>query len=105
VGSVALTFPTKTALNIYRLTMGEEANGLNADVRDIVGELANIIAGAAKVEFSELSISYHISIPTIVVGKNHAISHKGSLPVIVIPFQLKKEIFFMEISIKIIKKI
>ncbi|MCX6640570.1 MAG: chemotaxis protein CheX [bacterium] len=101
IGSVALTFPEGTALEIYRLMMGEVVNDINEEVKDTVGELANIVAGTAKNEFSNLEISYHISIPTVVVGKNHTISHKGSVPVVVIPFQMTNFKFFMEISMKL----
>ena len=100
VGSVALTFPELTALNVYQLMMGEVVNTINEEVQDTVGELANIIAGGAKEELSGLGISYHISIPTVVVGKNHTITHKGGTPVVAIPFKLDKDSFYMEISMK-----
>ncbi len=101
VGSVALTFPEKTVKKIYSVMMGEETNGTNEDIQDTVGELANIIAGGAKEEFSSMGITYHISIPTVVVGKNHSIVHKGGTHVMVVPFKLENNAFFMEISIKL----
>jgi chemotaxis protein CheX len=103
VGSVALTFPTTTALRVYQLMMGEVISSLNEEIQDTVGELANIIAGGAKEELSGLGLSYHLSIPTVVVGKNHTITHKGSTPVVGIPFKLEKDLFLMEISMKVKK--
>ena len=103
VGSVALTFPEITAKKIYSIMMDEEVNGINEDIQDTVGELANIIAGGAKEELSAMGITYHISIPTVVVGKNHSIVHKGGTPVMVIPFELENHAFFMEISMKLKK--
>ncbi len=100
-GSVALSFPTATALKIYELMMGEKVSRINSDVQDSVGELANIVTGTAKSEFSSLNVTFHISIPTVVVGKNHRITHKVGTPVVVIPFKLDDELeFTLEISMK-----
>lgn len=99
-GSVALSFPEETALKIYALMMGETLPNLNKDVQDTVGELANIVAGGAKTELDALGLAFHISIPTVVLGKNHTIIHKGSAPVVLIPFQLESCSFVMEISFK-----
>lgn len=101
VGSVALTFPAKTAQKFYEIMIGEPTSRVNEEVQDTVGELANIVAGGAKEEFSGLGISYHISIPTIVSGKNHKISHKDGVLVVVIPFNLQGYPFYMEVSMKL----
>jgi len=101
VGSVALTFPEKAVLKVYELMMGETVSTINEDVQDTVGELANIVAGGAKEEFGTMGIAYHISIPTVVMGKNHTISHKGGIPVVVIPFDINGLPFYMEVSMKV----
>ena len=54
-GSIALTFPEKTILKIYENMMGEAATEISAEVQDLVGELANMVAGGAKNEFSNFS--------------------------------------------------
>lgn len=101
-GSVALSFPIATALKIYELMMGEKVDHINPDVQDSVGELANIVTGTAKSEFSNMNVTFHISIPTVVVGKNHRIAHKVGTPVVVIPFKLDEDLeFTLEISMKI----
>jgi chemotaxis protein CheX len=99
-GSVALSFPQETALKIYSLMVGDASTKINNDVQDTVGELANIVAGSAKTEFDKQGMDFHISIPTVVVGKNHTIIHKGNTPVVLIPFKLESCEFVMEISIK-----
>jgi chemotaxis protein CheX len=99
-GSVALSFPQETVLKIYSLMVGDVATKINNDVQDTVGELANIVAGSAKTEFDKQGMDFHISIPTVVVGPNHTIIHKGNTPVVLIPFQLESCEFVMEISLK-----
>lgn len=103
-GSVALSFPTSSVLKVYESMMGEKVSRVNTDVQDSVGELANIIAGTAKKEFDEIDVQFHISIPTVVVGNNHTITHKAGTPVVVVPFKMEGDIeFTLEISMKIEK--
>jgi len=100
-GSVALSMPSETALALYNKMMGDSQTEINGDVRDMIGELANIVAGSSKKEMAEQNLSFDISIPTVVVGKNHVISHMGGIPVVVIPFKFGEHRFEMEISIKV----
>jgi chemotaxis protein CheX len=81
--------------------VGDVATKISNDVQDTVGELANIVAGGAKTEFDKQGMAFHISIPTVVVGQNHTIIHKGNTPVVLLPFRLESLEFVMEISLKI----
>jgi chemotaxis protein CheX len=98
VGLVVLTFPRATALQIYQLMKGEVILSISEGVQDIVGELVNSVTNGAKEEFSHMEIEYRLSIPTVVIGRNHATAHKGSAPVVVIPFNLGEFPFYMEVS-------
>ncbi len=100
-GSVALSFPQETALKIYNLMMGETVGKISKEVQDTVGELVNIVAGGAKTELDEEGLAFRISIPTVVVGKNHTIAHKGNSPVVCIPFKLEACTFVMEICMRV----
>ncbi|NTU60587.1 MAG: chemotaxis protein CheX, partial [Deltaproteobacteria bacterium] len=57
-------------------------------------------AGGAKAVLSQAGHSFRIAIPSIVVGKDHTIDHKGGLPCLVVPFQLEAETFWLEVSFK-----
>ena len=100
-GSIALCFPRDTALKVYSLLMGEQLASIDENVRDCVGELANIVAGGAKQAFSEAGLTYNISIPTIIIGKNHSIAHKIGTAVVVIPFRFDRYEFNMEVSMTV----
>jgi chemotaxis protein CheX len=100
-GSVALSLPTPVALKFYSLMMGEKVYRITNDVQDTVGELANIIAGGAKAELSKEGITFNISIPTVVVGPGHTISHRNDIPVMVIPFEIGKHRFVLEVTMKL----
>lgn len=100
-GSVALSLPTLVALKVYSLMMGEKVYRITSDVQDVVGELANIVAGGAKTELSTRNLGFNISIPTVVVGPGHTLGHKGDVPVIVVPFGFGKHRFMMEVSMRL----
>lgn len=100
VGSVAVTFSEGLARRLYANMVGEEAATLTAEVKDAVGEVANMIAGGAKAVLAQSGHSFRIAIPEIVVGKNHLIRHKGGMPCLVVPFQLGDETFWLEVTLK-----
>ena len=104
VGSIALSFPNETALKIYNIMMGENETRPTHEVLDLVGELTNIVASSAKQEFAKDNLSFHISIPTIVVGRNHTIHHQINMPVLAIPFVLDNKSFILEVTMKFDKK-
>ncbi len=102
LGSVALAFTESVALKIYNSMMGENVTSINSDVGDAIGELANIICGSAKTEFSLMKLTYDISIPSIVQGTNHRVTFKRDIPTVVIPFILDgNEQFHLEIALKL----
>jgi len=100
-GSVALSFPTATALKLYTLMMGEEVTQMTRDVQDSLAELVNIVAGGAQTVFNDAGLCFHISNPSVILGKNHSIVHRGHYPISVLPFQIEKSNFVMEISLKL----
>ncbi len=100
-GSVILSFPEQTAIKLYNSMTGENVVRISRDVEDSIGELTNIVAGGAKTVLAAEGLPFNISIPSVVVGKNHMINSKVNAPIIVIPFQLDRLRFVMEVTIKI----
>jgi chemotaxis protein CheX len=77
---------------------GEEVSEITDEVKDAVGEIANMIAGGAKSALAQKGFTFRIAIPSIVVGKNHEVAHKGSGPCLVVPFHLDEQTFWLEVS-------
>ncbi|MDP8208521.1 MAG: chemotaxis protein CheX [Candidatus Electryonea clarkiae] len=100
-GSIALSFPQETALEVYKMMTGETAHNLNSNVQNMIGELANIIAGGAKTTLAEEGLTFHVSIPSVIVGKNHKVSHNLNVPAVVIPFTMGNFSFLVEVSIEL----
>ncbi len=98
-GSIALSFPKKSALAVVSNFTGEDVIGIDNDTTDAIGELTNMIAGRAKKIFSEKNIKLKISVPNVVVGKNHSISTPKNAPSIVIPFESDAGEFAIQVSL------
>jgi chemotaxis protein CheX len=96
-GSVALSFPWESANAIVKAFIGVDRVD-DAAVIDAVGELANVIAGAAKKDLSQHNIS--ISLPTVVTGKDHGINGPVDTVNMVVPFESEHGRFDLAISFK-----
>jgi chemotaxis protein CheX len=100
VGSLALTFNEECIIHIANKVLGENHTELNREVLDAVGELTNIISGAARKLMEKDNLKVFAAIPTIVFGKAHTIRHIIKGPSIVIPFQTEKGSFVIDISLQ-----
>jgi chemotaxis protein CheX len=97
-GAVALSFPLDTALDAVSRFIGEKVTEMNADVHDAIGELANIIAGAAKRDLTDFKIS--ISLPTVVSGTGHQIYEARDVLSMLIPFSYEGKTFDLAVTLK-----
>jgi len=61
-------------------------------------ELANIIAGNAKKDLFNLNVS--ISLPNVVIGKNHQIACPSDVKSFVVPFTSEIGNLVLEVSLK-----
>jgi chemotaxis protein CheX len=86
-GMVVLTMSREASLGAASAMLGEEQTEINADVADAVGELTNMVAGAAKAKLDHLQLS--VSLPTVITGKAHCIEFPKHTMPICIPFDCK----------------
>ena len=98
LGSVAMSFPEKSALALCNKFMSSEFKDMNEDILDAVGELVNIVAGNAKKGLSEFDIE--ISLPNVILGHNHrSVEPRGALAFI-LRFATYLGDFHMAVSLK-----
>jgi chemotaxis protein CheX len=97
-GSIALSFPKIVALKIVSALIGSEIKIVGPELTDGIGELANIIAGNAKQHLTEYNLS--ISLPNVIIGKDHVIASPSGAPTIIVPFSCTFGEFAMEVSLK-----
>jgi chemotaxis protein CheX len=84
-GAVALTLDRNVALRATEALLGERFDEINAEVADTIGELTNMIAGAAKAQLEQFEMS--MSLPSVVLGKNHIIQFPSNAVPLCIPFE------------------
>ena len=100
IGSLALTFNEDCIIYIINKLLNENHTEINKDVLDAVGELTNMISGAARKLMEKENLTVFAAIPTIVFGKAHTVRHVIKGPSIVIPFQTEKGQFVIDICLQ-----
>ena len=98
-GTVVITFPEKTFLNVMSGMLGEELTELNKDLVDGAGEITNMIFGQAKVSLNDRGYGIKMALPTVISGKNHSLSALSKGPMVVVPFKSSAGDFFVEICL------
>ncbi|MHC4871340.1 MAG: chemotaxis protein CheX [Planctomycetota bacterium] len=87
-GSVVISMNTSLALQAVASMLGEEVmEEITPETCDAVGELINMISGQAKASLTKTKYHFQISIPTVVQGHGHEVTHKKGTPNIVVLFK------------------
>lgn len=85
-GTVSVSFSEACATSIVSKMLGEEITSINADIKDAVGEIGNMISGQARAQLEEMGRVMYAAVPTVITGANHSISHITTYPIVAIPF-------------------
>lgn len=96
-GSMALSFSEGCILKIVSNMLGEEIKEINGDIKDAVGEITNMVSGVARKKLESLGLNISASIPTVVSGKGHSVSHIMGGPSIIIPFGTEQGPFVVDV--------
>jgi chemotaxis protein CheX len=97
-GSISVSFKAECILNIVSNMFGEKMTELNDEVKDAAGEISNMISGQARQKLELLGRNLKASIPIVIMGKNHTISHMTKDKIIALPFMTDKGEFTIEVS-------
>ncbi|MBN2712916.1 MAG: chemotaxis protein CheX [Planctomycetes bacterium] len=99
-GSVVVSLPERLACIVVGRMLGEEpSSSLTPDVCDAVGELINMISGQAKASLVKTKYHFSISIPSVVSGPGHEISHRKGTPNIVVLFEADAQEFAIQVCL------
>ncbi|MEW6536719.1 MAG: chemotaxis protein CheX [Candidatus Auribacterota bacterium] len=99
-GSVTINFPREVVLRVVSNMLGMDVDDINDDVKDAVGEIANMIAGGAKGELTQMGFNFKIALPVVCVGKNHYTNYPKDVVCVVIPFSMDEGDFSVEVALK-----
>jgi chemotaxis protein CheX len=96
-GTVVISMSASLAIEITSIFVGERSVTINADVIDAIGELTNMIVGSAKAKLDDLKMS--IGLPTVIVGRNHAVAFPSGVTPLSIPFESMHGAFCLEVGL------
>lgn len=103
-GTVAISFPGKTALMMARAMLGtDKIFKIDNIVVDAVAEMVNIVAGSAKTKLTGDGDPIGISLPTVVRGRNFEISYPTGSVWLQIPFTSELGFFSVQVSFEAIE--
>ncbi len=87
-GTVALAFPSATALAMVNSLLGTDTRVIDETVSDGIAELVNIVAGSAKAKLTQGGgAPIDLSLPTVVRGANWSVDHPSKSVWLEVPFQ------------------
>lgn len=98
--SIILHFEKSIALKATSNMVGVDYTEVDADVRDTVGEITNMVAGAAKSEFLDSGIDLTLSLPIVINGSNYETNSLNGDNAVLIPFKIDDTKLYIELSIK-----
>ena len=100
-GTVSLSFPNKTALELVKRMTGAEETEVTKTVIDAVAEMANIVAGSAKSKFiAPDGVPIELSLPYVIRGENFKVIYPSDSNWLEIPFDSELGSFSMRLTLK-----
>lgn len=92
-GSIAVSFSKSAAIFLVQAMVGGNFEITVVEIKDIVGEICNMVSGQARALLAAEGVVIHGEIPKVFFGKNYKVEHSIDAPVIAIPFELKGKSF------------
>lgn len=102
-GAVMISAPLETGMKIVSRFMMEEITTINCDLMDAIGELVNILAGAADAKIDDFHID--LALPSVLVGSHSKFFAKAGNPFIIVPCRIKDMgNFNLGVSLEVLKE-
>lgn len=97
-GSIGISFTKDCILQVASQMFGQDFTQIDEEIRDMVGEIVNMVSGEARRELAKLGFHFSAGIPVTSLGPGHDIKHFVQARVILIPFETKSGEYFIEAS-------
>jgi chemotaxis protein CheX len=96
-GTLAIKCPADVAMAITGAMLGMEVSELAEDVKDAIGEIANMIAGGLKESLAGCGKKIELAIPTTAIGKSIRTSGLSTASLVQVPFRVPQGSFSVEL--------
>lgn len=93
-GTIVVCLPSQMVMGALERMTGEKVTAITPDVCDAIGELTNMIAGAAKSQLEHLQLS--ISLPNVICGESFDISYPSQVTPFCVLFESELGKFAIE---------
>jgi chemotaxis protein CheX len=96
-GLLAVHCPESVATHITSTFLGMDVEEIDDDVKDAIGEIANMVAGNLKISCASADVNIELAIPTSIVGDSFYVSGNAQSTRLVVPFFMEQECFWIEL--------
>ncbi len=97
--SLSLGFPRETAIALAQKFAGFEIEFESADMGDVVGELANVLAGDVVAQLDMMGVRVSMSLPTVARGSDINIMLPGALSSLRMCYSLPEGQFWLGLAV------
>ena len=98
-GLLAIHLPVNVALAVTTAFLGMDVDEIDEDVRDAIGELANMLGGSIKSAIDPKGSEIQLSMPSSISGEEYSIDCIADAQEITVPFELNGATFLVELQI------
>ncbi len=99
-GMLAIHLPNQAALAVTTAFLGMDVEEINEDVRDAIGELANMLGGSIKAILDPSGSDIKLSMPSAVYGEEYAIDCLAGAEMVTVPFSFDGQTFMVELQLR-----
>lgn len=99
-GNLTIHAPDKVATGLTQDFLGMEVEGINEDVEDAMGELANMLAGSLKPFISDEGGKVELSLPSVVHGEEYTLTVVNKADWVIVPFTVSHGDFLVGLELK-----
>lgn len=98
-GLLAIHLPNKAALAVTTAFLGMDVEEIDEDVRDAIGELANMLGGSLKCALDPKGSNINLSMPSAIHGEEYSIDCIADAEDITVPFAWDGNTFLVELQL------
>ncbi len=99
-GMLAIHLPNDAALAVTTAFLGMDVEEIDEDVKDAIGELANMLGGSLKSVLDPGGSDIKLSMPSTVYGEEYSIDCLADAETVAVPFSFDDHTFTVELQIR-----
>lgn len=96
-GVLAIHCPASVAKAITSGFLGMDVVELDDDVKDAIGEIANMVAGNLKVSYASIHLNIELAIPTAIIGNAFNVCGAAKAQRVIVPLKMNGERLWIEL--------